>query len=132
MTTATINHVEIEGIDDMLKNLQKLDDGIRNEVALEAVQEGASIIMGKAVRNAPVLTSALRNSFRVESRITGSGAEAEVGPHVIYGRIQELGGFTGRGHRTRIKGKFYLSNAVEQKRKQVSDAMAETIRDYLK
>lgn len=129
--TVTVNHVEIEGLDEMLKNLAKIDKGIRNDVALEAVQEGAAIIQARAVQNAPVLTSALRNSIRTESRKTGNGAEAEIGPHVIYGRIQELGGYTGRGHKTKIVGKFYLSRAVEEKKGEVSRVMAETIRDYL-
>ena len=129
--TVVINHVQIKGVPELLSNLQRVDEHIRNDVALEAVQEGASVIQNRAMRNAPVRTAALRNSIRVESRRTGNGAEAEVGPHVIYGRILELGGFTGRGHRTYIKGKFYLSNAVKQTRGEVSRVMAATIQDYL-
>lgn len=130
--SATVNHVKIEGTEEMMKNLSKLSEELRGQAALEAVEEGANIIMSKAVMNAPFLTSALRNSFRVESRNTANGAEAEVGPHVAYDRIQELGGYTGRGHKTRIIGKFYLSRAVEETRGEVSSAMAKTIRDYLK
>lgn len=129
--TATVNHVEIEGLDEMLKNLAKIDEGIRDDVALEAVHEGGSIIMARAQMNAPVLTSNLKNSIRVESYKTGHGAVAEIGPHIIYGRIQELGGYTGRGHKTKIVGKFYLSRAVEEKKGEVSAKMAGIIRDYL-
>ena len=129
--TMTINHVQIDGVEEMLKNLQKIDAGIRRNVALEAVQEGGNVIMAKAQMNAPVKTSALKNSIRVDSRMTVGGAEAEIGPHVIYGRIQELGGYTGRGHKTYITGKFYLSRAVDQTKDEVSRVMSQTIRDYL-
>jgi len=131
MSTVTYD-VKINGVDQMLSNLMKIDQGIRSQVALEAVQEGASIIQTRGMQNAPVKTSALKNSFRTESHATATGAVAEVGPHVIYARIQELGGNTGRGHKTHITGKFYLSRAVEETRDQVSNVMAQTIRDYLK
>lgn len=41
---------------------------------------------------------------------------AQVGPTdpPIYGRIQELGGVTGRGHRTRLPPRPYLSKAVRE------------------
>ena len=126
-----VYNVKINGVDQMLANLSKIDARIRNDVALEAVQEGAAVIQSRAVMNAPVLTSALRNSFRTDSRKTAGGAIAEIGPHVIYDRIQELGGMTGRGHKTRIVGKFYLHRAVEEKKDEVSRVMAATIKDYL-
>ena len=129
--SATINHVKLEGTDELMKNLRKLDSSIRGHVAKEAVEDGAYVIMGKAQINAPFRLGTLKNSFRVESRNIGSGAEAEVGPHVIYGRIQELGGWTGRGHKTYITGKHYLSRAVEEKKGEAVTAMAETIREYL-
>lgn len=126
-----VYNVKIDGVDQMLSNLMKIDESIRSNVALEAVQEGASIIQARGVMNAPVKTGQLRNSFKTESRKTATGAEAEVGPHTVYARIQELGGYTGRGHKTKITGKFYLSRAVEETRGQVSTAMAEAIQDYL-
>ena len=122
----------IEGSEELLKNLRKINSDIRGSVALEAVQEGGAVIQSQGMHNAPVLTSALRNSFRTESYNAGNGAVAEIGPHVIYGRIQEFGGYTGRGHKAYIKGKFYLTNAVEQKRGEVQQKMADTIKDYLK
>ena len=122
----------IEGSEELIRNLQKIDSDLRGSVALEAVQEGAAILQYQGEQNAPVLTSALKNSFRTESRIIGNGAVAEVGPHVVYDRIQEFGGYTGRGHKAKIKGKFYLTRAVEQKRGEIQKVMADTIKDYLK
>lgn len=124
-------NVKINGVEQMIKNLNKIDSDIRNEVARDAVHEGATVIMGKAVMNAPVKKGTLRNSFRVESQTTATGAVAEVGPHVAYDCIQELGGWTGKGHKSYIKGKFYLGRAVESTEGEVSKVMADAIKDYL-
>lgn len=37
---------------------------------------------------------------------------ARVGTRIVYGRIQELGGVSGRGHRTYLPPRPYLSRAV--------------------
>ncbi|MFF1469143.1 phage virion morphogenesis protein [Streptomyces mirabilis] len=37
---------------------------------------------------------------------------ASVAPYIVYGRIQELGGVSGRGHRTHLPPRPYLSRAV--------------------
>lgn len=39
---------------------------------------------------------------------------AWVGPTSVYGRIQELGGVSGRGHRTHLPPRPYLSRAVTE------------------
>ena len=129
--SATVINVEIKGADELISKLRQLDKGIRGAVAKEAVEEGAAVIMGKAIFNAPVKTGTLRNSFRIESRTIGEGAEAEFGPHVIYGRIQEFGGYTGRNHSVYITGKHYLTNAIEEKKDQAAKKMGEVIDDYL-
>ena len=126
-----MSNFTIEGTDELIKTLSKIDAGVRNEAALDAVEEGGAAIMFRLVQNAPVRTSALRNSIRIESRKTASGAEAEIGPHVIYARIQEFGGNTGRGHRTYIKGKHYLEKTVNERRQKAIEVMAATLRDYL-
>lgn len=129
--SATIIDVKIEGADELIAKLRQIDKGIRSSVAKEAVEEGAGVIMSKAIFNAPVKTGTLRNSFRIESRTIGEGAEAEFGPHVIYGRIQEFGGYTGRNHSVYITGKHYLSNAIEEKKEMAAQKMGEVIADYL-
>lgn len=122
---------QITGTSELLANLRRINEGVRSQAAREAVEEGAAVIQYQGMANAPVRTSALRNSFRIESRTSGQGAVAEVGPHVIYARIQEFGGHTGRGHKTYINGKHYLERAVEAKHGQVISVMGDVIRDYL-
>lgn len=87
----------LEGADHLIQVMYGLSAAARGRIAKDAVDEGAAVIQFHAQLNARNVFSdkqrgQLRNSIRSESRITGSGAEAEVAPHTIYARIQEFGG----------------------------------------
>ncbi len=89
--------IELKGFRELADKLTGLADDARGQIALNAVEGGGAVIQANAQMNALSVFSdrqrgQLRNSIRVESRGTGEGAEAEIGPHVIYGRIQEFGG----------------------------------------
>lgn len=56
----------------------------------------------------PVLTGELSESGRVEDNPSGGISVVYGGNGVAHGRIQELGGITGRGYKTKIIGKHYL------------------------
>lgn len=58
-----------------------------------------------------LITGALRRSIQVEgAQPTGPGRwTAAVGTGLVYSRIQELGGVTGRGHRTRLPARPYMA-----------------------
>lgn len=127
----TVIDIKIEGADELIKKLRQIDKTLRAQAAKEAVEEGAGVIMPKAIYNAPVKYGTLRNSFRIESRNVGDGAVAEFGPHVIYGRIHEYGGYAGRNHSVHIKAKHYLNNAIEEKKNQAAKAMGDVISEYL-
>lgn len=60
----------------------------------------------------------LARSVRADQaqRITRSRWQVETGPRIIYGRIQELGGDTGRGHHTHLPARPYLAPAVKRLR----------------
>lgn len=124
--------VKLEGAEEMIANLQKIDSGIRSQVALKAVNAGAGMIEDKARQNAPVKTGALRNSAHTISRIIVNGAEAEIGFRgLAYAKIQEFGGFAGRNHSVKITGKHYLGNAIESTKTLVVDAMSDVVKAYL-
>lgn len=55
-----------------------------------------------------LVTGTLRRSIKVKVRGEGHTTTAEVGPTAIYGRIQELGGVTGRGHTSTLPARPYL------------------------
>ena len=61
-----------------------------------------------------IVTGQLRRSIKVEGPTRAGVAtyQAKIGPTAIYGRIQELGGMTGRGHKTRLPPRPYLEPTV--------------------
>jgi len=61
-------------------------------------------------------TGQLRRSIRVEgpTRVGPGSWESKTGPTAVYGRIQELGGVTGRGHATTLPARPYLGAALRE------------------
>lgn len=125
-------NVTLEGTEELLKNMQKIDASIRGNVALKAVTAGAIQIENKARINAPVDTGALRNSVKTVSRMAADGAEAEIGFRgLAYARIQEFGGRAGRNHSVQITGKHYLENAIKTESGNAVSAMADVVKGFL-
>ena len=139
--------IKLEGMDELRKNLRKIDSSIRSTVAVKAVTEGAYQIADRARMNAPVKKSTLKNSMAVSTKAVHGGAEAEILFQTPYARIQEFGGtiyprkgkylkFRVNGKwvnakQVKIRGKHYLNNAIESEKDAAVDAMAKTIKDYL-
>ena len=126
-----MSEIHLEGTEELIRNLKRIDSSIRSQVAVQAVKEGAYQIFNRARINAPVLTSALRNSMKVDVQSVNGKAEAEISVNVVYARIQEFGGQTGRNHAAHINGKHYLGNAIESEKGAAVDAMGNTIKSYL-
>ncbi len=62
----------------------------------------------------------LMRSVAVYGPTGGAGVYvAEIGPSAIYGRIQELGGVTGRGYRTQLPARPYVHPGAEKARTEV-------------
>ena len=124
--------VKLEGTEQLMQNLKRIDSGIRSDVALKAVTAGAIQIENRARINAPVLTGALRNSASTIAKNTGNGAEAEIGFRgLAYARIQEFGGRAGRHGSVLIKGKHYLENAINSEKGNAVSAMSNVVKAYL-
>ena len=143
-----MSDIVLEGTEELIDNLNKIDAAIRSEVAVKAVHAGALQIENRARINAPVLTGALRNSVSTKSKATGEGAEAEIGFRgLAYARIQEYGGvirarnkpylmFQVGGHfvkvkQVTIKGKHYFERAIESEKSSAVNAMGSVISSYL-
>lgn len=74
-------------------------------------------VASRARHRAPVKTGALKNSIRLVERsgeimVVAGGDFA--GKSIVYARIQELGGWTGRNHSVYIKPKHYLRGGFEE------------------
>lgn len=66
-----------------------------------------------------LISGALRRSVTVRGpRGGGSRWEASVGPTIVYGRIQELGGVAGR--RARLPARPYMAPGLERARPQIA------------
>ncbi len=89
--------IQLQGTEQLRKNLNQLDKKLRGAGAARIVTAGAYQIMNHARLNIHRTFSrrqsgGLANSISVESEIKGQGAVAHVIPHKEYARIQELGG----------------------------------------
>ena len=150
MTTV---RVELEGQEELERKLSSLSKAAATTIAKDAVDEGAAVIQFHAQLNARNVFSSrqrgqLRNSIRSESRTTNTGAEAEIGPHVIYGRIQEFGGTIkpirakllhwvtdGVDHfakQVTIPARPYLGPAAEDNKDQIVSVMKESVADGIR
>jgi hypothetical protein len=59
------------------------------------------------------ITGHLRGSLSPTGPVpTGGGFTGQLGPTAVYGRIQELGGVTGRGHSVTLPPRPYLKPTV--------------------
>lgn len=63
---------------------------------------------------------------RVDGLIEAGVYRAKVFPSTVYARIQELGGVTGAGHRTRLPARPYLEPAVEESKARIRDIFTST------
>ncbi|HWD02737.1 MAG TPA: hypothetical protein VG674_09820 [Amycolatopsis sp.] len=62
-----------------------------------------------------LVTGNLMRSIAVRGPTGGLGVwGASIGPTAIYGRIQELGGMTGRGHHTHLPPRPYVDPAARE------------------
>lgn len=60
-------------------------------------------------------SGALQESIVVTPPVESVGyAETLIGPDIVYGRIHELGGDTGRNHATHLEPRPYLTPSVEE------------------
>lgn len=124
--------VYLEGIarfqEALLEAVEKADVASR-----EAVANGAHLVEARAkkklatythTKSEPttsppgeppaLVTGTLRRSIKVKVHGAGHTAEAEIGPTAIYGRIQELGGDTGRGGATELPARPYMRPALDE------------------
>lgn len=82
---------------DFSKKIKRLGDIDRGDALLRAVRAGGEVIRANAMINANNVFSSkanndLANSIIVEEVSGGAKPLVNIGPTVIYGRIQELGG----------------------------------------
>jgi len=122
--------IEIHGLDKLNAELQALGSSVADTLE-DAVFAAGSRIAERGGQNAPYDTGTLKSAAEAPPRVERTGkysVEGRVGPqNVPYARIQEYGGVTGRGHKTRITGKFYMTRAVEELQDECEQEMIDII-----
>jgi len=122
--------IEIHGLDKLNAELQALGSSVADTLE-DAVEAAGDMIAVRAGENAPYDTGTLKSAAEAPPRIEKTGkysVEGRVGPqNVEYARIQEYGGVTGRGHKTRITGKFYMTRAAESLKDECEQEMIRII-----
>lgn len=88
--------IQLQGTEQLRKNLNQLDKKVRGIGAVRIVTAGAYQIVNHARQNihrtfSKRQTGGLTNSISVEAEKKGQGAVAHVIPHKVYARIQEMG-----------------------------------------
>ena len=142
--------VEVHGADELASALDRLKTRVH-----EATRRAVQTAMGSAQEQAQVLLSLTSHPPRTPtpstpgsppSRITGAlggslsptgpldsdgGYTGQIGPTAVYARIQELGGVTGAGHRTRLPPRPYMQPTYDLLRGRVARIFADAWRSAL-
>lgn len=74
-----------------------------------------------------LISGHLRRGVRVDGpwQMSMTMVEGEVGPTAVYARIQELGGYTGRGHRTFLPPRPYHRPTLDASLSEIHQAYAD-------
>jgi HK97 gp10 family phage protein len=83
--------VEIKGLQEMQKRLDKVVSDLRGEPMLRAMRDATLMVTRDARINAPVDTGRLRASITPEVNVSGPDLIGIVGSNIKYAPIQELG-----------------------------------------
>jgi hypothetical protein len=77
------------------------------------------------------ISGSLARSVRADRPVpvTRTRWQVETGPRIVYGRIQELGGDTGRGHATHLPARPYLRPAVVRMARELHDVAVNAFLD---
>lgn len=143
--------VDLSGFNAKMKALSSAAQG---EALRSAVEAGARVIQANAQINANEVfsdkaTNTLANSIIVETESNGKNkASANIGPTVVYGRIQELGGivkpvvakmlsWVDDGKRifakyVQLRPRPYLRPAVDGKEDQIKQAIENQLKESIK
>lgn len=103
-------------------SLERMTDLVKSEM-FRIVELSAIDVQTTAKRPGyvPVDTGTLKRSI-THTTVKGNGeVTGYVGSNVVYARIHELGGTTGRGHKSVITPKRYLTRAVEDNQGKIAE-----------
>jgi len=102
-----------------LKNLGRLPEQL-GRIGYTLVNEIQRNLSGRILQRR---TGRLHDSWEWHVFSTNNGWELIIDSDIVYARIHEFGGFTGRNYATKIKKSRYLSKAMIAKKTQIRRIM---------
>ena len=115
---------------DLLKLAQKKQDKLK-EAIKETIDETSGVEeIQKGYDNSKLryISGYLYNSFKVEKTLNS----LKVYSNVVYSRIQDLGGWAGRGHASYIPPTYYFTNGAKKLRNKFNKLLRSKIREKTK
>lgn len=119
--------VRVENLQQVRGALRGVDKDTLREVQ-KVTKRAAEIVAVEARVRAPKMTGALAGSIRA----TTSGSKGIVRSRLPYANVHEWGGHVGRDKATFIRGRHYMTGALEAKRDVVVRALEEGFDDVLR
>lgn len=124
---------EIQGLEELIKNLTDLPDKLEKRVVRAAVRQGANVIKKKAQEFVPVDKGDLKKSIKVSGEKSKPGVIAfkirptgnkKKGISVFYGRFQEFG-------TSKMAAHPFMRPAYDEAGENVLNAVIDTIKSKL-
>ncbi len=108
----------IEGVDELKRQLKRLDTKVRTSIVRSGLREGAKVAKQAAEAKAPVDSGFLRDNIKIKTRKRGDKITAIVGfaEDAYYGRFIELG-------TKHMSAKPFLRPALDENQRQIVDAV---------
>jgi len=108
---------KIEGVDELKRQLKRLDTKVRTSIVRSGLREGAKVVKQAAEDKAPVDSGFLRDHIKIKTKKRGDNITAIVGfaGDAYYGRFIELG-------TKHMAAKPFLRPAIDENQRKIVDA----------
>lgn len=96
------------------KNLKEMNDSIKQKLSQIIEMSMLDVqTTSKQPGYVPVKSGTLKRSITHKTVANDLQVIGYIGTNLVYARIQEFGGSTGKNGTGRIQGKFYMTRAIE-------------------
>lgn len=120
--------IELEGMDELIKQINAIGERVATRAENKALREGAEILRAAISKRAPRRTDRLSKSIEKSNvKRSKEGVKyIEVGPNrsAFYGVFLEFG-------TSKMAARPFIGPALEEKQKEIFDAMGNVLREEL-
>jgi phage gpG-like protein len=108
--------VDVSGAVSALRRMKEQLPDANNRAVDEMAKHGIRLIQTKLASGSPLRVRSGDLLGSVEQTLTEPGglvSRARIAPTVVYSRIQELGGVSGKGHKSKLPPRPYVAPSIE-------------------